>query len=145
VSSAPHLLFEKDGRQIATLETDSVPHVALENHGLTIDDIDGKSLTHLSCVDIAKYYVENQRFSGQRGFAAERNPFVAAALLNSDVWKYSQHALSGFGKPISFVASSIGHGVDSATAMPSSGRWAIHVVSGALTSEVDPRADELNR
>lgn len=106
-------------------------NVTVDHDRLAVDHADRESLAHFSSVHIGQYDVEHQGFTGQCRFAAERNPLVACALLNDDVREYPQRAISGFGKPVSFVASSISHDAGSATAMPRSWNREIRVVPGS--------------
>ena len=83
--------------------------VAVDDHWLAVDHIDRESLTHFHRVRIGEHYVEHQGLSCQCGFAAERNPFVALALLDNYIRENPEHAVSGFGQPVSLVASSVRH------------------------------------
>jgi hypothetical protein len=109
VSSASYLLFKKNGGQIASLEANPVTDVTVDDYRLAVDDIDREPLTHFSCVHIGQHDVEHERLAGQSGFAAERNPLVAAALLNHHVGEYPQRTISGFVQSVSSIASSVRH------------------------------------
>jgi len=83
--------------------------IPVDDHRLAVDNVDGKSLTHFRGVHVSEDNIKYQCFSSQSGLAAERNPFVALALLDDHIREYPEYAVSGFGKPVSFVSSSIGH------------------------------------
>jgi hypothetical protein len=105
-------LFEQNGRQIATLQPNSVTHIAVDDDRLTVNYIDRKSLAHLSHVRVGEDNVEHQGFTGHGRFAAEGNPFVTLALLHDHIRKYPEHAVSRFRQPVSLIASSIRHEPD---------------------------------
>lgn len=83
--------------------------IAVDNHWLAVDHIDRESLTHFTGVHVGQNDVQHQGFSRQCCFAAERNPFVALALLDDHIRENPEHAVSRFGQPVSLVASSVRH------------------------------------
>ena len=92
--------------------------IAVDDDRLAVDHIDRESLAHFPLVDIGEHYVEHQGFSCQCCFAAERNPFVALALLDDHIRENPERAVSRFGKPVSLVTSSVRHDGRTATTMP---------------------------